>query len=1008
MRKIALLLFGVLLATTSLLAQNRTVTGRVIDEKGSPISGVSVTSSEGRNGTKTDADGNFTLSVTEKTKSLKISYVGYSSIVQSIGDKSSFTIVLAEAKKDLDEVIVTGYSKEKKPNFTGASARVSDKELQNVPMGSFDNMIQGRAPGVLITSGSGQPGANARVQIRGQGSISGGNGPLYIMDGIPIEAGTFATLNADDFESIDVLKDAAATAQYGSRASNGVIVITTKKGRAGVTSITFRNSYGWANRTQGKFEMMTTDERLKFEEIEGKVRPASTYPGWFYSKQNPRYATLTPAGQAFADNYLDSLRKINVNWQDVFFVSNAPFRQHELEISGGSDKTTFYINGNVYLQDGIGIRSNLNRYTLRTNVSHSNSNFSVALNSSVGYSERNFIESEGAVALANPFAAAFLSLPYQAVYNPGTTNISTGGGRVGPNAFERIFNTTSLLNELKVVSSLNLTYKIVDGLTARANVGIDYRQTDNSRYINPNSFVGSQVVPGNAGLYGEGYFRNFQYTLNSGLNYNKKFKEVHEIDVTALYEFSKTTLNSFNYTGYSINPKLPNTPAGITPGSSTNNLIPVLGGGKNFSAFESFVGLFRYTYDEKYNFTASYRRDGSSRAPVNNRYIDLWSVGANWIITKEKFMANSNLFDNLKLRASYGKVANNDGFPGNFAYLPTYGNTTYAGIGGVAPTSPGNEDLNWEYQLQSNIGIDFAMWKNRIRGSVDVYERLTKDLFVNQQLSRTSGFTAQSINAGEVSNKGIEFLIDVDVIKTKDFTWTLSANAGYNKNEVVNLGQVNEFEQGTSIIRVGLPLGSHYVVPWAGVDPQTGEPLYVDKTTKAITKTYAASNSIAEFGTFNAPFIGGFGTKIVFKGFDINALFSFQSGFSRFNNEVFFYTYGNSPNNQFNLSREMLNAWQKPGDVTDLQSPAFVRQFTSKDVQDASYIRFRNLTIGYTLPNSILGKSRYIKGFRVYSVIQNVFTWTSWRGFDPEDNNNIAQYEYPATRTITFGVDIKL
>jgi TonB-linked SusC/RagA family outer membrane protein len=994
----------------------------VTDRTGNPLQGASVTVKEGVGGAQTDAAGNYTISVAPSARILVVSYIGFDALEVPITTGGTVNVTLSPSgQTNLTEVVVTGYTTERKRNYTGAASQVTAGEVRNSTLGSIDQMLQGRVPGLVALAGSGQPGSSARVQIRGAGSISGSNTPLYILDGVPIEAGLFRGLNPNDFESVTVLKDAASTAQYGSRASNGVIVITSKKGRAGETRITLRNQRGQSNRTLNKFQMMNTAERLQFEEIIGAQLPSdaliSSFPGWRFSRKNPVYATLpatSPAANPFAasqaryDFILDSIRQINTDWQDLFF-RNGSFSQHELEVSGGNERTRFFLAGNFYDQEGIAIRSDLTRYNLRANVEHNTGRFRIGLQSNMNFNKSNFIESEGGVALANPFAAAFLSLPYQRLRNPLNDTVYTGGGLVGSNAYDRIFTSTSLTNQFKSVQSLQAGFRITDWLSARAQFGLDFRQSDNSRFIKPNSFAGRQVVPGGAGLYSTGFSRYFNYTTASGLDFNKTFMSRHYVSATALYEYFREFGDNFSYTGYGINEKLPNTPAGITPGSTSNGLVPLVGGGRpNPSALESLIGLFTYTYNDRYSLQANIRRDGSTKASPANRYVNLWSLGGSWNITAEDFMSGVNAVSYAKLRASYGKTANNNGFPGFFNYLSPYGNTSYGGVQGIAPSGLGNETYDWEKTKMANIGFDFGILKDRISGSLDVYKKTTEGIFINQQLSNTVGFSGNPtlpLNAGEMENKGIEWDVRGSILRGRNFEWTLWVNGNYNKNEITSLGQVNEFPSGTSIIRVGLPIGSHYIQKWAGVDPATGEPQYIDKDGK-ITKNYSLAAQLAEFGTFNPPHTGGFGTDFTFKGISLSALFSYAQGYSRFNNESFFYEYGNSPNVQFNQSVTMLQIWQKPGDVTDFQSPRYPRQFSSKDIEDASFIRFRDLTVGYALPSSLLQRTKVIKNTFFYIKGNNLYTWTKWRGFDPEDNNNIAQYEYPLSRTITVGLDI--
>jgi TonB-linked SusC/RagA family outer membrane protein len=1020
MRKIFLLLMAVVCVWGTMFAQQKTISGKVTDEKGNPVANASVIVRGTTIGTVTKADGSFSLAVPESARTLIVSAVGSDLQDISINGRTVINATLKSQDKVMSEVVITGYTTERKRNYAGAASVVTASEVKNSTLGSIDQMLQGRVPGLLSLTGSGQPGSSARVQIRGAGSISGSNTPLFILDGVPLEAGLFRGLNPDDFETVTVLKDAAATAQYGSRGANGVVVITSKRGKAGETRISFRNQVGQSTRTRGKFKMMNTTERLQFEEIIGSQNPTDpnyNFPGWKYSKKNPVYTGLpatSPAGNPFAasqaryDFIRDSIGKINEDWQSIFFRTGT-FDQHELEVSGGNERTRFYLNANLYNQQGITFRSDLRRYNLRANIDNTTGRFKISASTNLDFNKSNFIESENAVALANPFAAAFLALPYQRFRDPLTDTVYTGSGLTGGNAYDRIFTSTSVTNQFKAVEALNSSLRITDWMTARTTLGIDYRQSDGSRFIKPNSFAGRQVTPGLAGSFGNSFTRYFSYTTTSGFDFARTFATKHYVTLTTLYEYFREYNDNFSFTGFGINTKLPNTPAGITPGSTSNGLVPTVAGGKpNPSALESVIGLLSYTYNSKYTLQANLRRDGSSKASPANRYITLWSLGASWLLTSENFMANLKAINYAKLRVSYGVTANNNGFPSFFGYLSPYGNTSYGGVGGIFPSALGNPTFGWEKNYGSNLGLDFGLLKDRISGTVEVYQRKTKGLFVNQQLSNTAGLNTSPslpLNAGEVQNKGFEWDVKGVIIRTRDFEWSINLNGNYNKNKVTSLGQVNEFAQGTGIIRVGLPLGTHYIQKWGGVDPQTGSPLYYDKDGH-LTTDYNQAVNLAEFGTFNPPHTGGFGTDISYKGIVISAFFSYAHGYSRFNNESFFYEYGNSPNVQFNQSEAMLNIWQKPGDVTNFQSSKYTRQFSSRDIQDASFIRFRDLTVSYPLPQTVLSRLKYVKSFLFYVKGNNLYTWTKWKGFDPEDNNNIAQYEYPVERTITVGLDI--
>ncbi|HNP54833.1 MAG TPA: TonB-dependent receptor, partial [Ferruginibacter sp.] len=439
----------------------------------------------------------------------------------------------------------------------------------------------------------------------------------------------------------------------------------------------------------------------------------------------------------------------------------------------------------------------------------------------------------------------------------------------------------------------------------------------------------------------------------------------------------------FGVTGYGIVPKLNNTPAGITPGSTTNNFISTLGGtnlpalGKTVSGIFSVFATADYTYNKKYTLSANLRKDEPSQLPSNNRSNIFWALGGSWNVAAEKFFAQQKFITELRIRANYGETGNINGFTSDFGYLETYGSGGYAGAIGTIPTSPGNPNYKLESQVISNIGFDFSVWKKRARVSLDFYNKESKNLFVSQSPSRTTGFTTFSTNAARMRNKGFEFTASVDLIAKKDLLITLGFNGAVNKNKILDLGGLPEIPVGTGIIREGLSFGTHYVVGWLGVDPQSGLPVYSDLNGNP-TNIYSAANSRTDYGTYLPKFTGGANLDITWKKLDISVLLSTAQGVKRFNNESFFYETTNS-NASFNKRVEMLYlTWQKPGDLTDYQRISSARQFTSKDVRDASFVRLRNITVGYTFD---LKENKYVKSFRIWGQGQNLYTWTKWTGF---------------------------
>jgi TonB-linked SusC/RagA family outer membrane protein len=1013
MRKVILTMLVALGFVLVAGAQDRTISGRVTDEKGAPIEGVSVTSPDNKNGAKTDASGNYSVKVSVATKTITFSNVNFDAQRVNIGTNTNINVTLVPRNSKLDEVIVsTGYTFKKKAEFTGASSKVGAKQIEQVPLASFEGALQGRVPGLYIASGSGQPGTAARVNIRGVGSISGSSDPLYVLDGIPIESSVFRSLNPNDFESIDVLKDAVSAGQYGSRGGNGVMVITSKKGKVGKTKIQYRGQVGFSNPpNQNNLQMMNTAQRLKYEgEILGPsgilgATNTSGYPGWDYSPNNPAYQAASPAQKLIFDRLLDSTSQIDTKWADIFF-RRSQFKQHELNASGGSDKLTFFTSLSVYQQAGVLERSSLDRYTFRGNLSFKTDRLSASVLTSAGFSGSNNIESEAAVALANPIAAAFLEMPYRKLRKADGT-LDLGPGKTGPNAYDRIGTTTSLSNQFKGVLSLVLEYEIWKGISIKTTNGLDYRNNNNSRFIDPNSFVGGLVAQGNQGSYNENFDEAVSLTNTSGIVYKRKFANKHQVSLQALSESVRRKRRSFGATGFGINRVIYNAPISISPGSTTNNFIPIVGGNKLISGISSLFGLADYTYDKRFTVSGVVRRDVFSRVPVN-KVLTTGSVGFTWNTAQEKFFLKQDVFQDLRVRISSGITANlnslpggDNGFGSDFAFLSSFGSTSYSGIPAITAINPGNPDAKIERQNLTNIGIDFTTWRGRVRVTLDAYKKESIDQFIGQPLSRTTGFTGLSTNGGKMENKGFEFDVKTDLVKSKSVIVTLGLNGGFLRNRVTDLGGLPDIPGGTSIARVGYPFGTQFTVGYIGINPQTGLPIYEDINGNPTTD-YSPANSRAEFGTYIPNFTGGSSLDISWNGFEVSALVSTAQGVKRFNNESFFYETTNS-NIQFNKRVDLLNTWKNPGDVTNYQKLTAPRQFSSRDVQDASFVRLRNVQAGYTFKTKEGSKFR---GFKLWGQAQNLYTWTKWQGFDPEESDNIATYEFPNPRTYTIGLDI--
>lgn len=995
-----------------LLLLQKTVTGTVTDNTGNPLAGVSVSAAGTNTGTFTNENGYYQITVPNNVRSLEFSLVGYTSVSKMV-NADIINVVMEIVQTTGEEVIVTGYSRYRRSQSVSAATVVNAENINQVPM-TPDQILQGRVPGLNVTATSGQPGQSAKVVLRGVGTIMGGTNVLYVVDGVPVENGYFQAINPGDIENITVLKDASAKALYGSRGSNGVIVITTKRGSAGRINVGYKSQYGLSILPSPKFQMMTGAEHLLFEEQVGlQTGAANSGPGWTYSPKNPAYADMSQRDKDRADFILDSLRAINTDWRK-FFLQQGKFMEQQLDVSGGTEKVKFYSSVNYYDQDGIAKRSGLKRVTLRNNLDITTGRFTANFNIGLGYSASSFIEAEGGSSALNPLSAVYYAVGYEYPFynNPDRTLVNSGNTaqypvmdtREGSNALERMLNTSNKTNQFKTLIGTSLAYRLFDGLTAKTRVGVDFRNSLDQAYVNPDSYSGTRVTNGKKGSFSEAMRRNYNIVSTSGFTYAKNFDSRHDVEASALYEYLYNQYRSFGYTGFGIDGRLPETPAGITPGSATG-FIPTLSGGRTESAMSSFIGMARYTFDKKYTLNATYRYDGSSTLPVQNRWYGFYSFGANWDVKKENFLAGSNFINVLNLRGSYGTTASP--FSSDFGYLATYGTTSYGGITGIRPTTPGNNDYDWEYAEESNIGLDVAILHSRVRLTADIYKRVTKNLFFNLPQSITSGFSSNTVNIGNVENKGIELDLQGDVLKSTDLTWTIGGNIAINKNTITSLGGgIDSVETGyTGILIVGRSLGTHWAPAWAGVNPQTGAPQYYDVKNQ-ITETYNASTlSVANFGSYLPQITGGFNTGFNYRGFYVNALFSYVFKIMRYNNEDY---YTENPSfRSSNQSLRMLNErWQKPGDIATLPSITFTRRYTSRDIQDASFVRFRNFTVGYNVPKRILAGSKYITGVQVFMQAENLYTWTKWRGFDPENGNEYNRFAYPSPRTFTAGVNL--
>ena len=989
----------------------KTVTGKVIDEEGNPVAGAAISINSRKSGITTASDGTFTIEANEGDE-LVISHVSYQSQTVKIGQGNHITITLQLNINDLEQVVITGYTEYSKSKSPSAATQVNAADINKVPMSSFEQILQGRVPGLNVISSSGQPGEAASVVIRGIGSINGSRSPLYIMDGIPIESGYFQTINPEDIESATVLKDASAKALYGSRGSNGVIVITTKKGKKGRLSVGYSSQYGISTLTQPTFEMTDTRERLRFEEEVGLETGRDIGPGWKFSPKNPNYATQPAQWQQNADRILDSIGRINTDWRDLFF-QNGKFMEQQVSLSGGNENIQSYTGLSLWQEQGIVKETGLDRVSLRNNTNLNYGKFTAGININLGYSASRFTYNPGGTGVGSPMASVYYALPYEYPYTPDGVFYATDAGmgfydtREGSRGIDVLYGTSDKTQQFKTILGIDMAYEIAKGLKVSTRAGIDFRNSVDQIFINPLSYIGSRQN-GGKGYLQEGFRRYFNIVSTSGLTYKKRI-EMHDFEVSGFVEYLYNNYRAFSYRGYGLDDRLPETPAGITlPPTSRGDLT----GSRSNSAMVSFMGLGRYTFNNKYTLTASYRYDGASvsSVPLKNRWHGFYSFGASWDVKQESFLKTADFISVLRLRTSYGQTASP--FGSDFAYLPKYSaNTTYNGQPAIRPSNIGNPDFDWEYVDEFNAGFDLSLFHSqRIKLTADVYNKITRNMFVELPPPATGGAGSGGtvlLSSARMGNKGVEFSLSGDVIQTKDFNWNIGTNAGYNKNKILRVSDVTDQtpDGDTRIIKVGLPYGTYYAPQWAGVDPATGDALYYNRD-GSVTNVYNAEQQSVPMSAVMYPKLtGGITTAVRWKNLALNVLFSYVSNVQRWNNIDFYIeneTYMGS-----NQSRRMLyDRWKKPGDVALLQRIDVPRNFTSKDIQDASFMRLRNVKLSYSIPATLLQATRIFKSADIFAQGENLYTWTSWRGLDPENNRQYGRFEYPNARKYTAGINI--
>lgn len=983
----------------------RTVSGVVLDKDNVPVIGATVMVEGTTIGMITDIDGRYTIEVPDGKNRLSFSFIGYSKVNIDVNKQTNINVTLFEEAVNMQEVVVVGYNMVKRGQITGAVEMVKNEKIANQTSAGLEDRLQGKVAGLMISSGSGQPGSNdVMIRVRGTGSINGSNTPLYILDGVMIEAAQFSSLNTDDIQDIQVLKDASATAIYGSRGANGVIVITSKRGKEGRTQVNYNLRLGTAMMRNPKSRMMTGAENILYQSYCAEQNPNS--------KQFPLMRLLSleqreASGSLSADELselnagrdrLSTARNTNTDWIDE--MTHTGFTMdHNLSVSGGTEKTKFFVSGSFLQQEGSLKGSELKRYSGRMNLDHKiNSIFDMGVSANVGYSDSQFADpkkDDGRIGWTNPWFTALLAYPYE------TPDDWYNGDN--PTLITKYFKRSTGL--LRMVGSAYVNVHFTDWLRFKTNFGIDYYGRKEMSSLDREH----PKAVSNKGYLAQTTSDTRRYTWTNTLNFMKTFNEIHSVSGVAGFELFDGVYSAFNQTGYDLDPFMNDTPAGIGDKNGTSKNPPTIGGSKTHSNLMSWFTQWNYTYDSRYSLSASVRYDESSKFIGSNKGATFWSAGAAWDISREDFMSSFDNINQLKLRVSYGTTGNQDGI-GDFDTFDGYTKVMYNGKPGYFVSNKlANADLKWETSAQFDLGADLRMFDNRLMVTADFYNKTTKDLLMVKKISQTSGFNDIQTNAGSVRNTGVELSISGTPIRTKDFEWTIGANITYNKNQLTDLGtwdnEEHKFIDGDVLYEVGKSLGTWYMVEWAGVNPQTGEVWFHDQK-GGKTENISEAPFVDKFKSSEIPVFGGFDTSINYKGFGLAANFTYALNYYIMNASRWYLD-----NHNFNGNKPayMLTMWRQPGDVTNV--PRFDVQnnpspWASQFLENASYLRLKTLRLSYTPSRKMLDKMKVFNSMTVFCQGENLFTITDYTGQDPEVNGNTDNMSYPLPISLTFGLDI--
>ena len=964
-----------LCSTVVASAQQRvSVKGVVTDAADStPLIGVSIITGPGT-GVTTGIDGSYAVTVTEGTI-LTFQYLGYKTVewaVPATERELTHNVALELDVDELEEVVVVAYGTRKKGTIAGSVSTVKSEKLESVPAAGFDQALQGQSPGLMVLSNSGEPSKAASFQIRGTNSINSGTAPLFILDGVPISSSDFNAISPSDIESVSVLKDASSSSIYGARAANGVVVITTKRGTTSDNAkVTFRSQFGISQLAHGNWNLMNTTERIEFEK---------------------------EIGLDTGKNY-DILSKTDINWLDVVFNNKAILHSYDLSISRATDKMNYYVSGSFYDQDGIALGSTFRRYNMRANTDVRASEWlRVGTNMMIVFEEVQQAE-DGEYALYSPISASRFMLPYWNPYRKDGSIASEKDGSwkgTGQNPLEWMENNQQFNKKFKTLATFFAEVTPIKDLAIRTQVGADF--------TNSTAFMQSMpsYAPNNGvGAAGRAAYNTINLTITNTATYRKVIDNRHSLNFLLGQEGV-----DYHYEGFQL----------ITEGQNNDFLTNLSSGSRatiwsdvtDSYSYLSFFGRAEYSFDDRYYTDLSIRTDASSRFGKSGRWAAFWSVGFMWNARRESFLESVDWLSNAQLAVSTG-TSGNSSIP-NYDHLALVGGgANYNDQMGIYPMQSGNEDLGWEKLWTTNIAFHLGFW-NRLNADIEVYNKYTTNMLMSVPVSyadKGEGFRWD--NVGAMVNGGVELQLNADIIRSRNFTWNISANVSYNKNRITELyGDIEEYEVSSTSTKLkkGHSFGEFYINRFAGVNPANGDALWLDINGNITTEYRESDKYMLEGKSYIAPWQGGFGTSLMWKGLTLSAQFSWVADRWMFNNDRFFEE-SNGLYSSYNQSRRLLkDRWKKPGDVTDIPRYGVTPQMDSRFLENASFLRLKNIMLSYSLPSSMLRKTKFFTAARIYIQAQNLFTLTPFSGLDPEASSNVYKAQYPMSRQYSMGIDL--